>query len=207
MGRDYKASVSPGKAHQVLKLHCPVVLLLKRGRSAIADLPSCDFRCWLFSHSYKPTYLGVSTVTMSRNLRTRPDEKPSSGATGRDGTTRLTWHKMHPLEAVARDVYCAPIAITGLEHLPRHIPKKRFDELCDDHGIPVYANAVHIIRLWNAAIWYRTMKRLGRLGLISRASWPGFWKRKWDHKTSGPCSGNRPAPQSKRIEICMPYGS
>ncbi len=86
---------------------------------------------------------------MSRNLRTRPDEEPSSGATGRDGTTRLTWHKMHPLEAVARDVNCAPIAVTGLEHLPRHIPKKRFDELCDDHGIPVYGNAVHIIRLWN----------------------------------------------------------
>ena len=57
---------------------------------------------------------------------------------------------MSPLEAVARDVYCAPIAITGLEHLPRHIPKKRFDELCEDHGIPIYANAVRIIRLWNS---------------------------------------------------------
>jgi hypothetical protein len=57
---------------------------------------------------------------------------------------------MSPLEAVARDVYCAPIAITGLEHLPRHIPKKRFDELCEDHDIPIYANAVRIIRLWNS---------------------------------------------------------
>jgi hypothetical protein len=87
---------------------------------------------------------------MARNLRTRPDEKPSSGATGREGTTRLKWHKMYPFEAVARDVNYSPIAITGLEHLPGHIPKKLFDELCDDHGIPVYANAVHIIRLWNS---------------------------------------------------------
>jgi hypothetical protein len=151
MGRDYKASVSPGKAHQVLKLLCPVVLLLKRGRSAIADLPSCDFRCWLYSHAYKPSYLGVSTVTMSRNQRTSPDEEPSpSGSTGCDGSARIRWHKMSPMEAVARDVYCAPIAITGLEHLPRHIPKKRFDELCEDRDIPIYANAVRIIRLWNS---------------------------------------------------------
>jgi hypothetical protein len=94
--------------------------------------------------------LGVSAVTMSRNQRTSPDEEPSSGSTGRDGATRLKWYKMHPMVAAAGDVYPAPIAITGLEHLPRHIPKKRFDELCDDHGIPVYANAVHIIRLWNS---------------------------------------------------------
>ena len=87
---------------------------------------------------------------MARNLRTRPVEEPSSGATGRDGATRLTWHKMHPLAAALADVYPSPIAITGLEYLPGHIPKKLFDELCDDHGIPFYANAVHIIRLWNA---------------------------------------------------------
>ena len=56
---------------------------------------------------------------------------------------------MSPMEMVARDVRYGPIAITGLEHHPRHIPKMQFDELCEDHGIPVLANATRIVRLWN----------------------------------------------------------
>ena len=56
---------------------------------------------------------------------------------------------MSPQEAVDRDVHYAPIAITGLEHHPRHIPKMQFDELCEVHEIPILSNATRIVRLWN----------------------------------------------------------
>ena len=87
---------------------------------------------------------------MSSDQRTRPDAEPDpSGSTGSDGSSGIRWYKMSPQEAVDRDVHYAPIAITGLEHHPRHIPKMQFDELCEDHGIPVLANAIRIVRLWN----------------------------------------------------------
>jgi hypothetical protein len=87
---------------------------------------------------------------MSRNQRTSPDEEPDpSGSTGSDGSSHIKWYKMSPREAVDRDVRYAPIAITGLEHHPRHIAKRQFDELCEGHGIPVLANATRIVRLWN----------------------------------------------------------
>jgi hypothetical protein len=87
---------------------------------------------------------------MSSNGRTRPDAEPGpSGSEGGAGSSGVRFFKMSAQEAVDRDVHYAPIAITGLEHHPRHIPKMQFDELREVHEIPILANATRIVRLWN----------------------------------------------------------
>ena len=87
---------------------------------------------------------------MSRDGRARHDAEPGpSGSEGGAGSSGVRFFTMSAQEAVDRDVHYAPIAITGLQHHPRHMPRMKFDELCVFHEISILANATRIVRLWN----------------------------------------------------------
>jgi hypothetical protein len=88
---------------------------------------------------------------MPRDGWAGPEAEPGpSGSGGGAGSSGVRFYTMNAQDAVDRGVNYTPLAITQLQHEPKHMPRMKFEELCRNHEVYTLANAQYIVRLWNA---------------------------------------------------------